>query len=152
MIPLLVGLTNKQSGRLGQSRGRRAASCSRLVLIAVFLFIETRAKEPIVPLDLWSATGPTPGSILATFFAAFGFFSATIFLPRFYQVVRGDSATVSGYELFPLLLGVIIASVGQRSDRRPDRQVQDAARWVHRAREHRVPALHEPRRNARAPG
>ena len=109
MIPLLVGLTNSQSsGWTSPQVGGLLVLAA--VLIPVFLFIETRVREPIVPLDLFRDR-TYAGSILATFFAAFGFFSATIFLPRFYQVVRGDSATVSGYELFPLLLGVIIASV-----------------------------------------
>jgi EmrB/QacA subfamily drug resistance transporter len=109
MIPLLVGLTNSQSsGWASPEVGGLLVLAA--VLIPVFLFIETRVQEPIVPLGLFRDRTYT-GSILATFFAAFGFFSATIFLPRFYQVVRGDSATVSGYELFPLLLGVIIASV-----------------------------------------
>jgi EmrB/QacA subfamily drug resistance transporter len=109
MIPLLVGLTNSQSsGWASPEVGGLLVLAA--VLIPVFLFIETRVQEPIVPLDLFRDR-TYAGSILATFFAAFGFFSATIFLPRFYQVVRGDSATVSGYELFPLLLGVIIASV-----------------------------------------
>ena len=109
MIPLLVGLTNSQNS------GWTTPEVGGLLLLAAFLipafiFIETRAKEPIVPLNLFRDR-TYAGSILATFFAAFGFFSATIFLPRFYQVVKGDSATVSGYELFPLLLGVILASV-----------------------------------------
>jgi MFS family permease len=50
-------------------------------------------------------------SILSTFFVSFGFFGAIIFLPRFFQVVRGDSATASGYELFPLLIGLIGSSI-----------------------------------------
>jgi MFS family permease len=62
---------------------------------------------PSSPTVVAAATRSRPWSSVA----AFGFFSATIFLPRFYQVVKGDSATVSGYELFPLLLGVILASV-----------------------------------------
>jgi EmrB/QacA subfamily drug resistance transporter len=109
MVPLLVGLTNVQaSGWATPEVGGLLLIAA--VLIPVFIFIESRVGEPIVPLDLWRDR-TYAGSILATFFAAFGFFSATIFLPRFYQVVKGDSATVSGYELFPLLLGVIIASV-----------------------------------------
>jgi MFS family permease len=48
---------------------------------------------------------------VATFFASFGFFAAVIFLPRYYQVVLGESATASGYALVPLLLGVIGSSI-----------------------------------------
>ncbi len=109
MVPFLVGLTEKQSHDWGTFEVGGLIAIG-LVLLAIFLVIEARSKEPIVPLDLWRSR-TYAGSILATFFAAFGFFSATIFLPRFYQVVRGDSATISGYELFPLLIGVIGASI-----------------------------------------
>ena len=109
MIPLLVGLTNKQSADWASPEVGGLLLIAA-VLIPVFLFIESRVQQPIVPLDLWR-NRTYAGSLVATFFAAFGFFSATIFLPRFYQVVKGDSATISGYELFPLLLGVIIASI-----------------------------------------
>jgi len=109
MIPLLVGLTNKQSADWASPQVGGLLLIAA-VLIPVFLFIESRAQQPIVPLDLWRDR-TYAGSLVATFFAAFGFFSATIFLPRFYQVVRGDSATISGYELFPLLVGVIVSSI-----------------------------------------
>jgi MFS family permease len=39
-------------------------------------------------------------------------FSAVIFVPRFYQVVRGVSATASGYSMWPLLVGLIGSSIG----------------------------------------
>ncbi len=109
MIPFLVGLTNKQTADWGTFEVGGLLAIG-LALIAVFLVIESRAKEPIVPLDLWRDR-TYAGSIAATFFAAFGFFSATIFLPRFYQVVRGTSPTESGFQLFPLLIGVIASSI-----------------------------------------
>jgi EmrB/QacA subfamily drug resistance transporter len=109
MIPLLVGLTNKQTADWTdpQVSGLVAAG---LALLVVFLFIESHVKEPIVPLDLWRDR-TYAGSILATFFASFGFFAAVIFLPRYYQVVLGESATASGYALVPLLIGVIFSSI-----------------------------------------
>ena len=39
------------------------------------------------------------------FLAAFGFFGSIIFLPRWFQVVAGSSATESGYQTLPLLAG-----------------------------------------------
>ena len=80
------------------------------MLSAVFLAIEARAKEAIVPLDLWR-NRTYASSMLATFLVSFGFFGAIIFLPRWFQVVRGDSATASGYEIFPLLIGLIGSSI-----------------------------------------
>ena len=109
MVPFLVGLTNAQSGEWTDPTVGGFIIFG-LAAFLVFLVIEWKAKEPIVPLDLWR--GRTyAGSIVATFFAAFGFFAATVFLPRFYQVVLGESATMSGYELFPLLIGVIGSSI-----------------------------------------
>ena len=63
-----------------------------------------------MPLDLWRIRTYV-ASMLATFFVSFGFFGAIIFLPRLFQVVRGDSATASGYEIFPLLIGLIGSSI-----------------------------------------
>jgi MFS family permease len=79
-------------------------------LLGIFLWVESRAAEPIVPLDLFRNRTYSI-SMLAAFLASFGFFGAIIFLPRWYQVVNGSSATESGYQLLPLLAGLIIASV-----------------------------------------
>lgn len=106
---LLIGLTNKGTGEWTDPDvgGLIVAS---LALLTVFALIEWRTKEPIVPLDLFR-NRTYASSIVATFFLSFGFFGATLFLPRWFQVVQGASATQSGYELFPLLLGLIGASI-----------------------------------------
>ena len=44
------------------------------------------------------------------FFAGFGFLTAVIFLPRWFQAVAGESATVSGYSLLPLLVALIVSA------------------------------------------
>jgi EmrB/QacA subfamily drug resistance transporter len=109
MIPLLVGLTNKQSAEWADPEVGGLIVIG-LALLAVFLFIESRAREPIVPLDLWRDR-TYAGSLIATFFVSTGFFAAVVFLPRYYQVVLGESATASGYALMPLLIGVIFSSI-----------------------------------------
>ena len=50
-------------------------------------------------------------SLLSTFLVSFGFFGAIIFLPRWFQFVHGSSATESGYQIFPLLIGLIGSSI-----------------------------------------
>jgi MFS family permease len=45
------------------------------------------------------------------FFAAMGFFTAVVFLPRWFQVVQGSSATISGFQVLPLLGGLIISAI-----------------------------------------
>ncbi|MEK6719083.1 MAG: MDR family MFS transporter [Chloroflexota bacterium] len=106
---LLIGLTNKQTGDWADPAvgGLIAAG---LLLSVVFVAIESRAVEPIVPLDLWR-NRTYAASLLSTFFVSFGFFGAIIFLPRWFQVVLGTSATESGYQVFPLLIGLIGSSI-----------------------------------------
>jgi EmrB/QacA subfamily drug resistance transporter len=113
---LLVGLTNK-SGLTSAGIPNEWTDFTvggfiliALVLSAIFLVIESRAKEPIVPLSLWRDR-TYASSIISTFLISFGFFGAIIFLPRWFQVVRGESATLSGYLLFPLLIGLIGSSI-----------------------------------------
>jgi EmrB/QacA subfamily drug resistance transporter len=106
---LLVGLTNKGTGDWGDLVVGGFIAIG-LVLSAVFVLVEARAKEPIVPLDLWR-NRTYVSSILSTFLVSFGFFGAIIFLPRWFQVVRGESATSSGYLIFPMLIGLIGSSI-----------------------------------------
>src|SRR5260370_12040478 len=48
----------------------------------------------------------------AGFVFGVGMFAAVLFMPRFYQTVRGISATASGYYIWPLLLGLTGGSIG----------------------------------------
>jgi EmrB/QacA subfamily drug resistance transporter len=106
---LLVGLTNKQTGEWTDTTVGGFIAIG-LIGSALFALVESRAKEPIVPLDLWRSRTYV-SSILATFLVSFGFFGAIIFLPRWFQVVRHESATNSGYLIFPLLIGLIGSSI-----------------------------------------
>jgi predicted MFS family arabinose efflux permease len=80
------------------------------MLLSVFVFVESRARQPIVPLTLFRDR-TFSASIAATLMVAIGMFAAIIYLPRYYQVVQGVSATQSGYMTWPLLLGLIGGSV-----------------------------------------
>jgi EmrB/QacA subfamily drug resistance transporter len=106
---LLIGLTNKQSSDWATPEVGGLIAVSA-VLGALFLFIESRAKEPIIPLDMFR-NRTFASSVFSTFFVSFGFFGAIIFLPRWFQFVRGDSATISGYQTTALLIGLIISSI-----------------------------------------
>jgi EmrB/QacA subfamily drug resistance transporter len=116
---LLVGLTNKSGfhpvGAANVANDWTEATVGGfiaigLLLSAFFVWVESRAKEPIVPIDLWR-NRTYVSSILATFLVSFGFFGAIIFLPRWFQVVRHESATNSGYLIFPMLIGLIGSSI-----------------------------------------
>ena len=81
-----------------------------LISLAAFLFAETRAEDPVIPLDLFK-NRTFAVSAVATLFAIFGFSTLIIFLPLWFQVVKGDSPTASGYALFPFLAGLIFSSI-----------------------------------------
>jgi EmrB/QacA subfamily drug resistance transporter len=114
-ISLLIGLTNKgltdSSGRLYDwlSFNVLAYMVVALVLTIAFLVAEHVAREPIIPLDQFRNRSYTTINA-ATFLVAFGFFSAIIFLPRYFQAVQGLSATASGYRTWPLMVGLILSS------------------------------------------
>ncbi|MFZ9218230.1 MAG: MDR family MFS transporter [Candidatus Limnocylindrus sp.] len=118
IIPVLIGLTNVQTSDFATPEVAGLISLG-LALLGLFLFIEAKVQEPIIPLELFRNRTFTAAAA-ASFFASFGFFSAVIFLPRYFQSVLGESATNSGYATLPLLLGVIISSVaaGQMVARR----------------------------------
>ncbi|MBA2381764.1 MAG: MFS transporter, partial [Chloroflexi bacterium] len=82
-----------------------------LVGIVLFIWAESRAREPIVPLNLFR-NRTYAASMIATFFAAFAFFGAIIFLPRWFQIVQGYSPTNSGLAALPLMGGLIFSSIG----------------------------------------
>ncbi len=106
----LIGLTNKQTSDWGSPEVSGLVLFG-LVLGAVFVFIESRAKEPIVPLGLWKDR-TYASSIVATFLVSVGFFGAAVFLPQWFQFVQGASPTNSGLYTLALLAGLIISSVG----------------------------------------
>jgi EmrB/QacA subfamily drug resistance transporter len=81
-----------------------------LVGVVLFIWAETRAKEPIVPLNLFR-NRTYAASMVATFFAAFAFFGAIIFLPRWFQIVQNFSPTNSGLAALPLVAGLIGSSI-----------------------------------------
>ena len=106
---LLVGLTNKQSADWTDPMVGGLILLAA-VLSVVFVFVESRAKEPIIPLVMFR-NRTYSASIVSTFLVSFGFFGAIIFLPRWFQFVNGSSATESGYQIFPLLVGLIGSSI-----------------------------------------
>src|SRR6188508_2798276 len=110
LVPILIGLTNKQSAAWFDPAVGGLIGLGFLIL-AGFVWVESRAAEPIVPLGLFRNRAFTI-SVTSAFLVSFGFFAAVVFLPRWFQVVGGASATISGYQMLPLLGGVIISAVG----------------------------------------
>ncbi len=106
---LLIGLTNKQTADWATPEVGGLIAIG-LLLGAVFVFVESRAVEPIIPLGLFR-NRTYASSIVSTFLISFGFFGAIVFLPRWFQFVAGSSARDSGLQILPLLAGLIVSSI-----------------------------------------
>jgi EmrB/QacA subfamily drug resistance transporter len=110
IVPFLIGLTNKQLGEWTDPSVGGLIGLG-LVLAVAFVWIESRAAEPMVPLSLFR-NRVVAASLAATGLITFGFFGGIIFIPRWFQFVLGSSATISGYQMLPMMLGVISGSIG----------------------------------------
>jgi EmrB/QacA subfamily drug resistance transporter len=107
---IMLGLTNKQSAEWTDPWVGGLMLIGSAML-ALFVWIETRAKDPILHLDLFR-NRTFSASVLATALVSFGFFGGIIFVPRWFQFVLGSSATESGYQILPMMAGLMIGSIG----------------------------------------
>jgi EmrB/QacA subfamily drug resistance transporter len=80
------------------------------VMLGVFLVVEARAEEPIIPLSLFR-NDIVSVSILAMMLMAIGMFGTILFIPLFIQAVIGSSATQSGTALTPMMITMIASSI-----------------------------------------
>jgi len=110
IAPFLIGFSNKQNPAIPWTDPWVGGMMllGALVLV-VFLWWERRFSEPLIPLHLFR-NRTFSISVTAMFLAAFGFFAAVVFLPRWFQVVAELSATESGYNLLPLLGALIVSA------------------------------------------
>ena len=86
------------------------AGVTALIFVFLFLFQETKAKEPILPLSLFKNHTFSLTSVLGFIIGA-GMFGAIIMLPLFLQVVQGNTATAAGLKLIPFMLGIVSMSI-----------------------------------------
>ncbi|MFI6283314.1 DHA2 family efflux MFS transporter permease subunit [Streptomyces sp. NPDC051018] len=79
------------------------------VLLVVFIGVERRAAEPVLPLPLFRIRTFTLVAVIS-FIIGFAMFGAMTFLPTFLQVVQGISPTVSGIHMLPMVIGLLVTS------------------------------------------
>ncbi len=90
-----------------------------VVLVALFLPAEARAREPVLPLSLLrDRVFAVAGSL--SLIVGFALFGAVTFLPLYFQTVDAASPTGAGLRLVPMMAGVLAMSIvsGQLISRR----------------------------------
>jgi len=81
-----------------------------MVLLALFVFVERRATEPVLPLGLLR----NPIFLVAgglSLMVGFAMFGSITFLPLFFQTVHAQSPTGSGLRLIPMMGGLLVTAV-----------------------------------------
>jgi EmrB/QacA subfamily drug resistance transporter len=108
VVPLLIALTitRDHAWTSPEVMGLLAFAA---VMLAAFVFVESRVEHPIVPLQLFKNTTFSV-SMIVGFLTAFGMFGSILFTPLVFQGVLGISATNSGALITPMMFGLLAAS------------------------------------------
>ncbi len=108
-VPLLLALSWGGHAYAWSSPRVLGLLAVTVVSLLLFVLVEARAPEPLLPLDLFKnrvfsmANG-------AAFVISMAFFGAITFLPLYLQLGQGVSATRSGIAMLPLMFGLILSS------------------------------------------
>jgi EmrB/QacA subfamily drug resistance transporter len=81
-----------------------------VVLLALFIRQEGRAKEPIIPLTLFRSSVFDVANAMG-FTIGMAMFGAIIFIPLYLQLVYGATPTGSGLRMLPLMAGLLVAAI-----------------------------------------
>jgi EmrB/QacA subfamily drug resistance transporter len=80
-----------------------------IVLGALFVLVEAKASEPIIPLRLFRNRTITLAST-ASMFVGVAMFSGTVFFSQYFQLARDKTPTMSGVMTIPMIGGLFVAS------------------------------------------
>ncbi|MFF8096488.1 MFS transporter [Streptomyces sp. NPDC016675] len=80
-----------------------------IVLTLLFLLVESKASEPIIPLRLFRNRTITLAS-LASLFVGIAMFAGTVYFSQYFQLARDKSPTMSGVMTIPMIGGLFVSS------------------------------------------
>jgi len=82
-----------------------------LVGAVLFVIVELRSKEPLIPLSLFRDLTFTL-SVVASIATGIAMFGASVFLSQYMQLARGATPTEAGIMTIPMIGGLLISSIG----------------------------------------
>ena len=109
IAPLIIGLSWAGSEYEWVSPQVVGALSVSAVMLAAFIAVESRAAEPIMPLEMFRSR-TVRVAVVVRFCIGMGMFGIILFVPLFFQAVLGRSATYSGTLLMPQMLAMVVAS------------------------------------------
>jgi EmrB/QacA subfamily drug resistance transporter len=87
-----------------------ALAIAGVALLALFVWQESRAAEPLLPLGLFRSRVFDVANAMG-FTIGMAMFGAIVFIPLYLQLVYGASPTSSGLRLLPLMAGLLVAAI-----------------------------------------
>ncbi|MEU5300719.1 MFS transporter [Streptomyces noursei] len=81
-----------------------------LVLAVIFVIIENKAAEPLIPLRLFRNKTITLATV-ASMFVGISMYSGTVFFSQYFQLAEGKSPTMSGVMTIPMVMGLFLSSM-----------------------------------------
>ncbi|KQV06489.1 MDR family MFS transporter [Leifsonia sp. Root112D2] len=83
-----------------------------VVGVIAFILIEIRMKDDaLIPIKLFRSSTFSMATIIGVL-VGFGMFGAMMTIPLYLQIVLGSTPTESGFQMLPMILGLMIASIG----------------------------------------
>ncbi|MGO0059498.1 MDR family MFS transporter [Brevibacillus fluminis] len=110
VVPLLLVLSWGGSQYAWSSPPILGMIAIALIALLLFLFVENRAENPVIPLQLFKSSVFTISNMSA-FTMSVGMFGAIMYMPFFVQGVLGQTATHSSFIMIPLTLSLVIGSM-----------------------------------------
>jgi len=108
VVPLLLALTWVTDYGWSSARVELLLAAA-VIMLGGFLYAETKAIEPLIPLGLFQEPIISMCSA-GVFVVGIAMFGMIIYLPLFMQGVLGVTATRSGNLLTPMMLGIVIGT------------------------------------------
>jgi EmrB/QacA subfamily drug resistance transporter len=106
----LVGLVDMGSGESWLHSSGAFLLLLSVVLLAVFVLVERRAEEPVIPLGLF-ANPIVRSAAITGLLAGMAMFGAITYVPLYLQAVSGTTATQAGWVLIPFVFGWVVFSI-----------------------------------------
>ncbi|MEU9105945.1 MDR family MFS transporter [Streptomyces xanthophaeus] len=106
---LLIWVTQAGDSYAWVSWQTWAMTGGAVLLGVLFVLVESRASDPIIPLRLFRNKTITLASA-ASLFVGIAMFSGTVFFSQYFQLARNESPTMSGVLTIPMIGGLFVSS------------------------------------------
>ncbi|NVM98909.1 MFS transporter [Arthrobacter sp. SDTb3-6] len=110
LVPLLLVA---EEGQIWGWSSPASIACYGIGVIGVvaFILIEVRMKEDaLIPITLFHSATFSMATVIGVL-VGFGMFGAMMTIPLYLQIVLGSTPTESGFQMLPMILGLMIASI-----------------------------------------